>query len=121
MVKIKADQLGNEIAKLLKEYTHEVEEGIEKSIKRVTTQGVTKLKNTSPKRTGKYAQGWGSKKTDDGRVIYNRTSGQLTHLLEKGHALRQGGRTRAIVHILPVEQEVIEKFEEEVVRVIQNG
>ena len=100
MVKIKADQLGNEIAKLLKEYTHEVEEGIEKSIKRVTTQGVTKLKNTSPKRTGKYAQGWGSKKTDDGRVIYTR---------------------KAIVHILPVEQEVIEKFEEEVVRVIQNG
>ena len=36
-------------------------------------------------------------------VLYNKTDGALTHLLEHGHALRQGGRSPAIVHIQPVE------------------
>ena len=105
----------------MREYTEKVEAGLDKAIKKVSLEGVKKLKAASPKRTGKYSQGWASKQSMDGRVIYNRTSGQLTHLLEKGHALRKGGRTRAFVHIKPVEKSTAEKLLDEVKKVIKNG
>lgn len=122
MVKVSIDQLSNEIEQALKEYTKEVEQGLEKAQKKVASEGAKKLKATSPKRTGTYAKGWGTKATPTGRVIYNKGKGaSITHLLEKGHAKRGGGRVAAIVHIKPVEQEVIEKYIKETERVIRNG
>ena len=120
MTRVSIDGLAAEIVRTLEEYTEEVEKGVEKAQKKVAKEGADKLKSTSPKRTGRYARAWKSKKQDGGYVIYN-TKGQLTHLLEKGHALRQGGRTRAFVHIEPIEQDVINQFEQEVIRVIQGG
>ncbi|MBF4500233.1 HK97 gp10 family phage protein [Savagea sp. SN6] len=104
----------------MKEYTDEVEQGMKEAQEKVAKDGADKLKGSSPKRTGKYAKAWKAKEQEGGWVIYN-TKGQLTHLLEKGHALRQGGRTRAFVHIEPVEQSVIDEFEKAVIKVIQNG
>ena len=121
MVRIRLDHLDNEIARILTQYTDTVEKGLEKAQKKTTSAAVKELKATSPKRTPKYALGWRSKQTPNGRVVYNATSGQLTHLLEKGHALRQGGRTRPIIHIQPVEQSAITDYIAEVERVIRNG
>lgn len=121
MVTIRPEELSNEIAKILTQYSTHVEQGLEKAQKKATSKAVKELKATSPHRTPKYALGWRSKQTPNGRVVYNATSGQLTHLLEKGHALRQGGRTRAIVHIRPVEQSTIREYIQETERVIRNG
>lgn len=121
MVRVSIDQLADEIAKTLTEYTEDVEKGIEKAQKSVTRKAVSQLKSTSPRKKGKYAAGWASKATPDGRVVYNKSRHQLTHLLEKGHALRQGGRVRAIPHIRPVEQMAIEEYIKAVEDVIRNG
>ncbi len=116
---IKIDALSNEIANALKEYTTEVEEGLEKAKKKVAQDGAKTLKATSPKKTGKYAKGWAVKKEGTSYVIRNRTRYQLTHLLEKGHAKVGGGRVAPVVHIKPVEDSVIKEFENEVERVIK--
>ena len=60
---------------------------------------------------------WGA-----GGVIYAQAPHyRLTHLLEKGHALRNGDRSRAFPHWKPAEEAAIEYFEENVIRRIQNG
>lgn len=79
---------------------------------------MTKLKQNSPVRTGKYKKGW--KKTV---VKENATSlivsihdekYSLVHLLEKGHQKRGGGRVAAIKHVEPAEQAAIEELEKEI-------
>lgn len=74
-------------------------------------EAASKLRNTSPKRTGKYAKSW-KVKTQRGSagidevIVYNRDHYQLTHLLENGHVIRnkkgEYGRTSPIKHIEPV-------------------
>ncbi|MDD9149257.1 HK97 gp10 family phage protein [Sporolactobacillus sp. CQH2019] len=102
--------LADEIARALQEYTDDVTVELDDVKDTISKEAVSELRATSPKRTGDYAKGWSRKKTAHGYVVYNRTDYQLTHLLEYGHAKRNGGRVRAYPHIAPVEQKVIDKF-----------
>ena len=121
-----ADDLVVQMNRILDDYSEEVVEVTQKAINKVCRKTVQTLKNTSPKRPGggRYASGWASKTTDGvrgkikGRVVYNRTDYQLTHLLENGHVIANKwgtyGRTAPIKHIQPAEQEANIMLEEEV-------
>jgi hypothetical protein len=111
--------LSKEITKALTEYTQEVTEGLEKAKKDIAKETAKELKKTSPKLTGDYKKGWSVKKVGTAQVVHNRTDYQLTHLLEKGHAKRGGGRVAAIPHIRPAEQRAIEEYVEQVEKVIK--
>lgn len=106
-----------EINNILKELQSDVKEALEKASKDLAKEGVQKLKSTSPHRSGKYATGWGLSKNKDVIVIHNKKKPGLTHLLEKGHAKRGGGRVGPVKHIEPVEQwiidEAVKRFEKE--------
>lgn len=116
---VKISDLSGEITRILRTYTGEVVEGIERAKERAAKNAVKRLKKTSPKRTGEYAQGWRAKKVGSAWVAYNATKYQLTHLLEHGHAKRGGGRVPGIPHIGPAEDEAIKEYTEEVERVIR--
>ena len=117
-----AIDLSKEIAKALSEYTNDVKKDIKKIAKDVARDGANKLKTSGPKRSGNYRGSWGVKSQKDGQqVIHNKKHYQLTHLLEKSHATRNGGRTKPIVHIKPVEEEVIRDFEHKVEERIRRG
>lgn len=112
-----------DISKILDDYSNDIYRGIKEKSISVAKAGATKLKQTSPKKTGKYGRGW-RVKTIDGvystdSIIYNATNWQLTHLLEKPHLKRNGGKTTPKVHIYPVEQESIRNFETECENVIK--
>jgi hypothetical protein len=111
---IKIDELSNEIARTIQEYSEDVEQAVQKVLDKDSTELVNKLKATSPKKTGEYAKGWTKKKsTLDGRVtytVYNKDRYQLTHLLEFGHAKRSGGRVPGQPHIGPARDEIEEKI-----------
>ena len=114
-----------DISNILDEYSIEIQEGITKAAEDVANAGAKELKATSPKRTGKYSKGWRvNKRSGRGFVhttIYNATNWQLTHLLEKPHLLRNGKKSKPIVHIEPVEQKCIKDFQKEVEHIIKNG
>ena len=90
----------------------------------VTKAGNTvkyEVKANAPVRTGQYKKGWAVKKQKETAnslelVVHNKKRYQLTHLLEKGHAKRGGGRVRAFPHIAPAEQAGIRELEEGIKR-----
>lgn len=103
------------VNEFLKDYYREgVIEVVTDVIPQVAREAAKKLKQTSPKgKSGKYAKGW-AVKVEKGRInvgatVYGKSGTyQLAHLLEHGHATRNGtGRvyedTRAHPHIVDVE------------------
>lgn len=122
MANVDISQLANAIEKELEAYSKEVSEGVNESAKEVAKESVNTLKQTSPKRTGKYARGWRNTERKNVRgaetqVIHNKTNYQLVHLLERGHAKRGGGRVPGRPHVKPVEKQAIKEFENKVRKV----
>jgi hypothetical protein len=115
---VSINQLNNEIMRQLNIYTHDVQEKIKVSQVDLGKEAVKELKSSSPKDTGNYRKGWRLKKEKDRVVVHN--INPLTHLLEKGHANRDGGRTPPQVHIAPVEERVVGEFIERVESDIQS-
>ena len=123
---IKIENLQNEVMKYLTDYVEDIEEAVKETTDNLSKEAVKEIKQNSPKRKGKrnnpYWKGWTKKKESKGRryttKIYNRTNYQLTHLLENGHATRNGGRTKAQPHIRPVEEKYNKLYEQEIKKII---
>lgn len=126
--KVKVDNLANEILKALNEYAEFTDEAVDKGVSETAKEAVKELQNAHPSGSGQYGswdksynKGWKVMQTKTDKryhkkaTIHNATDYQLTHLLEKGHALRGGGRTRAFPHIAPV----AEKCEDELLKNIK--
>lgn len=117
-----------DISKILSKYANTIQDQITEAADEISEEGKNKLKNTTGTykiRTGKYNKGWKVRKSKGDRyvnnTIYNSTQYRLTHLLENGHANRDGSRTRAFVHIAPVENYCVSTFEEKVEEIIKKG
>ena len=117
---ITIDQFASSIHNILEKYGDEINENMEEAVKAVSRKGAQAVKSaaSSTLNGNKYASGWTSK-TETGRMsaqgtIYNRTVPGLPHLLENGHAMRGGGRVAGRPHIKPVEEKIIQEFEQEV-------
>lgn len=119
-----AQDITSLITQALREFTTDVMDEIDRQAIKIANTTVKELKRTSPRRFhgGRhYADGWGRRKVDGAQVVYNKTKPGLTHLLEHGHMMRNGGRTRAFPHILPAEEKAIKEYEKAVEQAIESG
>lgn len=125
---IKPEKLSEQLKTYLEEYVEDITEGVEKETDSVTKEAVKEIKSTSPKGYGKrktpYYKGWTRQKGKErkGRFIvkiHNKTNYQLTHLLEFGHATRNGGTTKAQPHIRPLEEKYNQIYEDRITTVIR--
>lgn len=125
---IKPDELQKAIEDYLENYVEDITEDVEETTDTLTKEAVQEIKQTSPRgkcsREKPYWKGWNRQKgkTNRGRYtvkIHNRTNYQLTHLLEFGHATRNGGRTKAIPHIRPLEEKYKKLYEQKITTVIK--
>ncbi|MFK4334383.1 hypothetical protein ABH955_005059 [Bacillus sp. RC240] len=112
------NDFASEIARELQRYANVVEEELMVAQEEVADVVVDKLKQSSPKKTGGYRKGWRKKKDGKSIVVHN-SKGQLTHLLEYGHAKVGGGRVPARVHIRPVEEYVINELPRRIERALE--
>lgn len=114
IVKIEADDLPEEITKQLKGWAGgELRRQINEAIRETAETGAKMLQETSPKRSGKYGKSWEAtlrKKKYSAIIgteqysVHNKKYYRLSHLLEKGHVSRNGGRVRPYEHIRQTEE-----------------
>lgn len=119
--KITVDQLSDEIMDALEEYKEMTDGVVQTAVDTVSKETKKIVQAGSPVQTGGYQKGWAVKKTSAkaGQVsitIYNRKKPGLTHLLEKGHAKRGGGRVAGQPHIAPAEQYAVSELENKIKR-----
>ena len=123
--KVEVDELQKALMEYLEDYEEDIFDGVKEVTDSLTKKAVNDLKQSSPNLTGDYAQGWRKQK---GKVnkntkytikIHNKTNYQLTHLLEFGHAKRNGGWVNARPHIRDVEEKYKKLYGEEITTVIR--
>lgn len=116
------------VASVLQEFEESTTETVQRVTNELAKEGLSKVKAASPvsgksSKRGAYKTGW-SKKVIANRfgasaIIYNGKFPGLVHLLEKGHALRSGGRSRAIPHVAPVQDWMNEELRKRIEEAIK--
>lgn len=113
---VSVDEMAAAINEGLEEYARLSTENVKKAVKKSAKAVKEQINGSAPVRTGRYAKSWAVKTTAESshsleQTVYSPSRYMLSHLLEKGHAKRGGGRVRAIPHIAPAEEMGIEMFE----------
>ncbi len=135
VIRCKIENLDAVIGEILTEYADDVNKGLQAAVPKVAKITQQEVKAASPvskytEYKGRYKKGWTATEMTINRmeadyVIHNRTDGQLTHLLEKGHVLKRGGRrvgtVPAQVHIAPAEEHAIKMMEEAVEKIAKGA
>ena len=123
---IPVGSLAAEVMKQLDDYAELTTEGMKKAVNDAGKTVKKEIQANAPVKSGKYAKSWTVKKTDESSTklevtVHSKNRYQLAHLLEHGHAKRNGGRTAAQPHIAPAEEIGIEQLEKEIERCIRDG
>lgn len=108
--------MASQIMQGLHEYGNFSDESMKKAVRKTATLVKKEISANAPERTGKYAKSWTTKKTKENShtlemTVHSKDRYQLAHLLEKGHAKRNGGRVEGIPHIAPAEKNGAELLE----------
>lgn len=125
---VNIDKMDIEIRQRLDIYLANTQQDVIDAVEETAKETVQELRKTSPVRKGgkggEYAKNWAYKRDKKLRgrwfnsmVVYNRDpTYRLTHLLEKEHASRNGGRVKPQPHIAPAEEIAYTKLYAKLVR-----
>lgn len=127
--KVSIGGLADAVAKELKLYDNHVVEGIRKQVDKSMRQLVQETKGTAPvgHRKKHYRDSISSKVTNQSLRAYEKTwyvrgsDYRLSHLLNNGHALRDGGRYPGTQFITKASVSVIKDYEEAIKEVLERG
>ena len=117
--RVSVDQMAQTIMDGLLEYADLATEDMKAAVKKAGNKAKSDVQAGAPVDTGKYKKSWTVKTTKENAnalevTVHSKNRYQLAHLLEFGHAKRNGGRTRAFPHIALAEVEAAELLEREV-------
>lgn len=121
---MKVDDLAKEVVKQVDLYKAMLNENISETFDYLADRGEREIKSHSQSagfNDRVYSKSWTKKVTKNpitgvySVTIYNKKYYRLTHLLEKGHAKVNGGRTTAYPHIAPT-QDIMDKLSVEEIK-----
>ena len=117
-------QMADVIMEGMEEYARLAAEDMKKAVRKAGAEAKKDIQAGAPVNTGAYKKSWAVKTTKNTAdamkvVVHSRNRYQLAHLLEFGHALRKGGRTRAFPHIAPAEERAAQILEQEVEKALR--
>ncbi len=82
------------------------------SIKKAAQSTASDISTGSPRRNGIYEKGWTHDIIDEVAIVHNNGKEKsLSHLLENGHATKNGGFVAPREHIRPAYLKVLKPFE----------
>lgn len=113
--KVEISGLAEAINEQLSEYSRLSTEAVKHAVTKAGESVRKDIGASAPVKSGRYAKSWRTKKTKESSTelevtVYSPTRYMLAHLLEHGHAKRNGGRVRAIPHIAPAEEAAEEQL-----------
>lgn len=122
---MKEDELVKQVMDGLEEYAGLTADAMKKAVKKAGKAVAEEIATNAPKDTGKYAKSWTSKVTTESSskitlTVYSKNRAQLTHLLENGHATKNGGRVEGRPHIEPASEKADQILEEEIKKALEN-
>lgn len=128
MANVTIDALNEAIEKELTIYSHEITEMIDREAKSHMKDLVKRTKETAPvgNRTKHYRDSISSKKTTEKRGATSYTwyvkgsDYRLSHLLENGHATKNGGRVQGTKFISKASEPILADYIEKVEEAIKN-
>lgn len=123
---VSIDSLADAVMEELNEYNKLAEETMKKAVTKAGQTVRKEIQAGAPAKSGKYAKSWRTKKTKESSralevTVYSPSRYMLAHLLEHGHAKRNGGRTRAFPHIGQAEETGEKQLEQDIIRGLSNG
>ena len=123
MANVTVDNLAEEIMKGLTEYKNLATADMKTAVRKAGRAVKNDIQANAPKKTGAYSKSWTVKTTKETSeslelTVHSPKKYQLAHLLEKGHAKRGGGRTKAIPHIAPAEEKAAKDLEADIKRAL---
>lgn len=123
MANVTVDNLAEEIMKGLTEYKNLATADMKTAVRKAGRSVKKDIQANAPKKTGAYSKSWTIKTTKETSeslelTVHSPKKYQLAHLLEKGHAKRGGGRTKAIPHIAPAEEKAAKDLEADIKRAL---
>lgn len=115
--RVTVDQMAEAVMDGLLEYAELATDVMKDCVKKAGNTVKKETQGNAPVKSKRYQKSWAVKKQKESSntlevVVHSKNRYQLTHLLEKGHAKRGGGRVRAIPHIAPAEDKGIRELEE---------
>ena len=122
---VSIDGLADAVMKELENYSTLQTQSMKRSVQKVATKVRKQISSNAPVLSGSYKGSWATRKTIETPTeleitVYSK-KGYLPHLLEHGHALRNGGRASAREHIKPAEDEGAKELESEIRRNLSHG
>lgn len=124
---VSMDEFAKEITRTLEEYSDRTTDILYDEIRNAINVARKEAREKSPGRSPKvYSKKWRTRvnkesSTEASAVAFAGKLSPITHLLEFGHATRNGGRTREFPHVAPAQNAADEYLDRALTKRLESG